>query len=95
MKFEWDENKNRKNLLKHGISFDEAVLIFSDKDSLSIYDEYNSENEERWITMGLHSDNSIYVVVHVYRKLKNDESIRIISARKATKKEMKQYFESK
>jgi len=95
MKFEWDENKNHRNLLKHGISFEDAALIFTDKNSLSIYDEYNSVNEDRWITMGSHPKNDIYVVVHTYRKLNNEESIRIISARRATKNEMKQYFESK
>ena len=95
MKFEWDENKNQKNISKHSISFEDAVLIFTDKDSLSIYDEDNSENEERWITMGLHPNNVIYVVVHTYRKVNNDEYVRVISARKATRKEIKQYFESK
>jgi len=95
MKFEWDETKNHKNILKHRISFEDAALIFTDKNSLSIYDEDNSEDEERWITMGVHPNNIIYVVVHTYRKVNNDENIRIISARKATKNEMKQYFESK
>ncbi len=95
MKFEWDENKNHKNLIKHGISFDEAALIFTDKNSLSIFDEDNSDQEERWITMGSHPNSAIYIVVHTYRKINNIEFIRIISARKATKNEMKQYFESK
>ena len=95
MKFECDENKNHKNLLKHGISFENAALIFTDKNSLSIFDEYNPDDEERWITMGLHPNNAIFIVVHTYRKIINEEYIRIISARKATKYEMKQYFKSK
>jgi len=95
MKFEWDENKDHKNILKHGISFEDAALIFSDKDSLSIYDEDNSEDEERWITMGVHPNDTIYIVIHTYRKVNHNEYARIISARKATKKEIKQYFESK
>ena len=95
MKFEWDENKNQKNFFKHGVSFEDAALIFTDKNSLSIYDEDNSENEERWITMGAHPNRNIYVVIHTYRKLNNNEYVRIISARKATKNEIKQYFKSK
>jgi uncharacterized DUF497 family protein len=68
MKFEWGENKNHKNILKHGISFKDAALIFTDKNSLSIYDEDNSEKEERWVTIGVHPNNNIYIVVHTYRR---------------------------
>jgi hypothetical protein len=92
MKFEWDEKKNSTNLLKHNISFNDAALIFTDKNSLSLFDDENSELEDRWITIGQHPNGSIYVVVHTYRKFKNIENMRIISARKATKNEIKNYY---
>ena len=94
MRFEWDSFKNSSNLKKHGISFEEAVLIFSDKNSLSIYDYDNTMKEDRWITMGMIPVGKVYVVVHTDRSNKNDNIIRIISARKATKNEIKQYIES-
>lgn len=85
--FEWDSNKAKKNLKIHGISFDEASTAFKDELSLTIYDPLHSTEEDRFILMGLSCKNRLLVVVHTER----EDKIRIISARKATKKEKKDY----
>jgi uncharacterized protein len=88
--FEWDEKKNATNIKKHGISFEEAQTAFADDNGLLINDPDHSEDEERFILLGLSSSLHLLVVCHVYRK---DESvIRIISARKATRLEQGQYW---
>lgn len=95
MKFEWDQRKAIANIRKHGISFERAALVFSDRESLSIFDEGHSHSEERWVTLGEIPGGDIVVVVHTYRKKGGEEFIRIISARKAAKKELTQYFHNK
>jgi uncharacterized protein len=90
MRFEWDPVKNASNIKKHKISFDEAVYVFLDKNALSIYDNIIIE-EDRWITLGIIPDGKTLVVVHTDRV---NDCIRIISARKATKNETKQYYNS-
>lgn len=87
--FEWDENKNKSNQQKHGISFNEAKTVFYDDNARLIYDPEHSRDEERYILLGLSSSLRILIVIHAYRK--NDEIIRIISARKATKSEIQHY----
>jgi len=89
--FEWDENKNKSNQRKHGISFSEAKTVFFDDNARLIYEPDHSITEERYILLGLSSSLRLLIVIHTYRK--NDEIIRIISARKATKSEIKQYKE--
>jgi uncharacterized protein len=89
--FEWDENKSSLNKEKHGISFKEAQTVFYDEDALLIHDPDHSHEEDRFILIGLSSSIRMLVVCHCYRK--NDEVIRIISARKATHSEQKQYRE--
>jgi len=89
MNFVWDENKAEINLRKHGVSFLEASTVFEDYDALQIYDPDHSEEEDRFIMLGMSSALRILVVCHCYRE--NDEQIRIISARKATKKETDTY----
>ena len=89
IKFEWDENKNRINQRKHGISFDEAKTVFYDEEALVIDDPEHSEEEERFIILGLSARANLLVVCHCCRDL--DTVIRIISARKATKTETKYY----
>jgi uncharacterized protein len=89
--FEWDENKSSLNKKKHGISFKEAQTVFYDEKALLIHDPDHSHEEDRFILLGLSSSIRILVVCHCYRK--NDEVIRIISARKATRSEQKQYRE--
>ena len=89
IKFEWDENKNRINQRKHGISFDEAKTVFYDEEALVIDDPEHSEEEERFIILGLSAKANLLVVCHCCRD--SDTVIRIISARKATKTETKYY----
>lgn len=89
--FEWDENKNTINKTKHGISFEEAKTVFYDPAALVIDDPDHSEVEDRFIILGLSAKTNLLVVCHCYRN--NDETIRIISARKATKSESGQYNE--
>ena len=85
--FVWDENKNRANQRKHKISFDEAKTVFYDENARLIPDPDHSENEERFIIMGVSSNLRMLVVVHCYKE--NNEVIRIISARKVTRNEQK------
>jgi uncharacterized protein len=87
--FEWDEKKAEDNLKSHKVSFEEALTIFSDPNARMIYDPEHSEDEERFILLGISSGLRLLTVCHCYRE--DDMIIRIISARKATKKEQKQY----
>lgn len=89
--FEWDENKNLINQNKHKISFEEAKTVFYDESALVIDDPEHSEEEERFIILGLSSKTNLLVVCHCYRD--SDTVIRLISARKATATESKQYYE--
>ena len=91
IKFEWDENKNESNEVKHKISFEEAKTVFYDDEALVIDDPEHSKFEERFIILGMSSKANLLVVCHCYRQ--SDTVIRIISARKATKTESKQYYE--
>jgi len=91
VKFEWDENKNKSNIKKHNVSFDEAKSVFSDDRARLITDPEHANLEDRFILLGMSSQIKILVVSHTYRE--NDEIIRIISARNATKNESKYYFE--
>lgn len=93
MKFDWDVKKEVTNARKHEVSFSEACLVFADKYALNLHDKEHSIEEERWITMGQTPGGDILVVVHTYRDIEGDEVVRIISARKAEKKEVKQYYE--
>ncbi len=89
MKFVWDESKNSANCKKHNVSFMEAQTVFEDPQALRIYDPDHSGEEERFLLLGLSSVLRILVVCHCYRE--SDAQIRIISARKATKKESMTY----
>ncbi len=89
--FEWDNNKNTINKKKHKISFEEAKTVFYDEEALVIDDPEHSQEEERFIILGLSNRANLLVVCHCYRS--SDAVIRIISARKATKTESKQYEE--
>jgi len=87
--FDWDENKNKINVQKHGVSFDEAITVFADERALLIHDEEHSEQEERFVILGISRNTRLLVVCHCYRE--NDSTIRLISARKATKTESELY----
>ena len=93
MKIVWDEAKAASNQKKHGITFTEAQSVFYDSYALLINDQDHSENEERFILLGLSFVSNMLVVCHCYRE--KDEQLRIISARKATNKETAQYVKRK
>ena len=87
--FQWDPRKSRTNLAKHGVSFEEAKTAFFDDDALLIDDPDHSDDEDRFLLLGLSSQLRELVVSHCYRQ--NDGVIRIISARKAVPSERRQY----
>jgi uncharacterized DUF497 family protein len=90
--FEWDPIKARDNQNKHGVDFEEAATIFRDSKALSIFDPDHSETEDRWITMGISEKGRLLIVNHTFREESGEEvTIRIISSRKATKKETNNY----
>lgn len=88
--FEWDEKKNASNKKKHGVSFEEGQTVFVDDNALLIHDPDHSADEERYIMLGLSAKLRVLVVCHSYRR--DHSTIRIISARKATRFEQKQYW---
>ncbi|ALR75308.1 BrnT family toxin [[Enterobacter] lignolyticus] len=88
--FEWDTNKAKRNLHKHGVRFEDAVLVFDDPRHLSRQDRYEN-GEHRWQTIGLVHGLVIILVAHAIRFESGDEIIRIISARKADRKERNRY----
>jgi len=87
--FEWDNEKNRINKKKHGVSFEEAKSVFYDEKAIQFWDEDNSEIEDRFLLLGISSKMRILLIIHCYRE--QESVIRIISARKATKNESKHY----
>jgi len=90
--FEWDPIKARQNFSKHRVAFERAATIFLDPEALSEVDEHQSQDEDRWITMGLDRTGMLVVVSHTYREETGAGAlIRLISARKASKNEAKQY----
>ena len=86
LKFEWDENKNLLNQKKHGISFDLAMGVFADRNHLELYDDFHSDEEDRYLAIGM-VDNVLCVVF-----TERGEYLRIISARLATKEERNIYY---
>jgi len=90
--FEWDPDKANSNLAKHKVSFERAAAIFLDSFAISLFDNEHSHDEDRWITMGKDKSGILIVAVHTFRKINAGSCvIRIISARKANKKERLQY----
>lgn len=87
--FEWHEAKDRANQKKHGISFEEAKSVFFDEYAVQFYDEGHSVEEDRFIMLGMSSESRILIVCHCERE--RGETIRIISARRATKNELRFY----
>jgi len=88
-KFIWNEEKHKANIIKHGISFTEAISVFDDDDALYLFDEEHSIGEERFIVIGVSEEYNMLMVSHCYRN--GDNTTRIISARKANIKEQAQY----
>ena len=90
LRFEWDPEKAKSNLKKHGVSFEEAATAFGDSLSLTVEDPAHSESEDRFVTIGMTAAGRIVVVVHTDRK----DAIRLISARLATGRERRTYEET-
>jgi uncharacterized DUF497 family protein len=93
MQFTWDENKNKANIKKHQVSFEEAKSVFFDVNAKMIHDPDHSNTEDRFVMLGLSKLLKLLVVCHCYKE--SDDIVRIISARKASKKEALKYGERK
>lgn len=93
LRFAWDAAKAAVNWRKHGVSFEEAATVFEDPRGLLIADPDHSEDEDRYVLLGMSSRPRVVVVVHCYRE--NDAVIRIISARRADRDESRQYAKVK
>jgi uncharacterized protein len=87
--FEWSQAKSQANLKKHGVSFEEAKSVFFDEYAVQFFDEDHSSEEDRFIMLGMSNQSRVLVVCHCERA--DGHVIRIISARKATKKESRFY----
>ena len=90
--FDWDPDKAKSNLQKHGITFEEAATVFRDPRAMNMYDPDHSESEDRWITLGLSSSGRLLVVCHTFSDNPGVAvTIRIFSARRPTSKEINIY----
>ena len=92
LRFEWDKRKNNANIRKHKVSFEEAETAFKDENAIQYFDPDHSEDEDRFILLGLSIKIRAVVVCHCFRE--DELVIRIISARKADKTETKHYWET-
>jgi uncharacterized protein len=92
--FDWDPAKADSNRRKHGVTFEAAMGVFSDPLALSLLDNESGQGEERWVTIGRNSASNLLLVVHTYMELSAERAaIRIISARRPTRREVRQYEE--
>ena len=90
--FEWDPIKKERNLIKHGVAFEEAATVFLDPDALSELDSKHGGFEERWITMGFSTGGRLLVVCHTFDEVGRRRCrIRLISSRRAARKERQSY----
>ncbi len=89
IRFEWDPEKAKLNVEKHGVSFNEAETVFYDEQAIQFYDNDHSELEDRFLMLGLSSKLKLLLVCHCFRE--SESVVRIISARKATKTEANHY----
>ena len=90
MQFEWDDEKEKKNILKHKLDFTTAAFVFNDENRIEIFDEEHSIDEDRYLAIGA-IGNMLVILTVVFTE--RNEKIRIISARKATAKERKMYYD--
>jgi uncharacterized protein len=95
-RFEWDPAKAFRNAKEHGVSFERAATVFLDPGAMSMFDDEHSEEEERWITLGLDRTGVLLVVCHTFREEMEasptaSARIRLISARRAERRETAQY----
>ncbi len=90
--FEWDSEKARSNAAKHGIAFALAASVFRDPLAISLYDEEHGAAEDRWVMLGRVENGILSVVIHTFEDVApGSATIRIISARKATRREIRDY----
>jgi uncharacterized protein len=93
--FDWDETKASLNLRKHGVSFEEVMSVFHDPLNMTRFDHDHSESEERWVTLGQSGHGMLLLVVHTYSVIDAQHvAVRLISARRPTKREAQQYYEA-
>lgn len=90
IQFEWDDAKNRENKRKHDVSFEKAQTVFLDENAIRFFDPDHSDDEDRFLMLGISFHLRILVVCHCFRA--GDAIIRIVSARKATRKEQTAYW---
>ena len=90
IQFEWDDHKSRENQRKHKVSFEEAQTVFLDENAIRFFDPDHSQDEDRFLMLGMSFKLHVLVVCHCYRQ--EDSVIRIISARKANKQEQSDYW---
>jgi len=89
---EWDPVKAKQNLRKHGVSFEQAATVLLDSRAMNLYDDEHSGDEDRWVTLGRSAHGTILVVVHTFNEQPDGNvSVRIISARRAVKREQQRY----
>ena len=93
LKFKWDRGKEKANEKNHGISFDEARTVFYDENSIQFFDPDHSDDEDRFILLGISFKLKVLVVCHCFRE--SDSIIRIISARKADADEEQEYWRNR
>ena len=93
LRFDWDERKQKANIRKHGVSFEEARTAFYDENAIQYFDPDHSENEDRFLLLGMSIKPQILVVCHCFRE--SETLVRIISARKANKSEEQVYWRRK
>jgi len=93
LRFEWDEEKAEANVRKHGVSFEEARTVFYDENAIQFYDPDHSEEEDRFILLGLSFMPQVLVVCHCFRE--SETIVRIISARRADKNEEEEYWKQR
>ncbi len=91
LKFTWDPGKHRRNVLKHGVTFEEAATTWLDPDALEKFDEAHSAHEDRWLRIGFSLRGALLVTWSVVRVREGQEAIRIIGARRATRNEWRLY----
>jgi uncharacterized protein len=93
LRFEWDKQKEKANIKKHGVSFDEARTVFYDENAIQYFDPDHSKSEDRFILLGISIKLRILVVCHCFRE--SETVVRIISARKADQNEEDEYWRNR
>ena len=90
--FDWDANKARGNFQKHGVSFRLSTTVFRDPLAITIFDDEHSDDEDRWVTLGHAENGHLLVVIHTSKEVSETElHIRVISARRAEREEIRDY----